>query len=438
MKVEWENFALGEVCKFTTGSAFKHIYQGKLVGKYPFIKVSDMNLPSNEIYIRVANNYIDESILKLSKAKLHKRNSIVFAKIGVALTTNRRRMLITDTAIDNNMMSAAALEEYITPQYLYYLLCTLDFNLIAAGTALPYINISDLQKWQIALPSLAEQTRIGNFLIAIDKKIDLLKETNKTLESIAQSMFKSWFVDFDPVHAKQQGIECAGIDKATADLFPNSFVESELGLIPKDWIVKNIGDVVDCVGGGTPDTKNESYWLPEKYYWTTPKDLSGLTSPILIKTDRMISEAGLKKISSGLLDQGTLLLSSRAPIGYLAISQCPIAINQGYIAITNKGKLPPTYMLFWCKFYMELIKSSANGSTFMEISKRVFRELKIICPSEKLIDHFQKIVEPIFEKMANNEYAVSTLTNARDNLLPRLISGKLDLSNIEEKIEGVA
>ena len=107
-----------------------------------------------------------------------------------------------------------------------------------------------------------------------------------------------------------------------------------------------VGDAVETVGGATPDTKNSEYWEPATHCWTTPKDLSGISAPVLLDTERKLSSQGLAKIGSGLLPAGTLLLSSRAPIGYLAVSQVPLAINQGYIAMPPGGLLPPLYMLF--------------------------------------------------------------------------------------------
>jgi type I restriction enzyme S subunit len=102
-------------------------------------------------------------------------------------------------------------------------------------------------------------------LRALDDRIALLRETNATLEAIAQALFKSWFVDFDPVCTKQQGLAPAGMDEATAALFPDSFEESSLGLVPTGWTVQPIGDAVECVGGATPDTKDPSYWSPEEH-----------------------------------------------------------------------------------------------------------------------------------------------------------------------------
>ena len=265
-----------------------------------------------------------------------------------------------------------------------------------------------------------------------------MRDTNTTLEAIAQALFKSWFVDFDPVHAKQQGIAPAGMDEATAALFPDSLEESALGLVPKGWSVQPVGDAVECVGGATPDTKDPSYWSPEEHAWTTPKDLSGLPAPVLLRTDRRLSTKGLAKIGSGLLPVGTLLMSSRAPIGYLAIAQVPVAINQGYIAIPPGSLLPPLYMLFWCRQNMESIKARANGSTFMEISKKAFRPIPALVPSSPAIEAFLAVASPLFARLVSNEQQAQSLATLRDTLLPRLISGQLRLPEALVEIEEAA
>lgn len=319
--------------------------------------------------------------------------------------------------------------------YLLYLLQTEEMldqlKARATGTTVLGIKQSELRKVQLSLPPIDQQIAAARILKALDDRITLLRETNATLEGIAQALFKSWFVDFDPVHAKAEGRQPEGMDATTAALFPDNFEESELGLVPRGWTVKSIGEVVDCVGGATPDTKEPTYWEPAEHAWTTPKDLSGALSPVMLSTERQLSSLGLSKISSGLLPIGTLLLSSRAPIGYLALTRIPVAINQGYIAIPPGGELSPLYLLFWCRQNMEGIKGRANGSTFMEISKKAFRPIPALVPSAETLEVFAGIAEPLFERLADNERQAQTLAQIRDTLLPRLISGQLRLPETE-------
>ena len=307
----------------------------------------------------------------------------------------------------------------------------------AVGATMPNLNTGILSAVPINLPPLKTQREIAGMLDALDDRITLLRETNATLEAIAQALFKSWFVDFDPVRAKQEGRTPEGMSDATAALFPDSFEESELGLVPKGWRSATVGDVVETVGGGTPDTKDESYWEPAEFCWTTPKDLSGIHAPVLLDTERKLSAKGVAKISSGLLPAGTLLMSSRAPIGYLAITQTPMAINQGYIAMPPGGTLPPLFMLFWCHQNMETIKNHANGSTFMEISKKAFRPLPALVPPAELVAEFSAVAGALFSRVVQNERQAQTLASLRDTLLPRLISGQLRLPEVEAMIERV-
>jgi len=321
------------------------------------------------------------------------------------------------------------------PKFISYFLKTLDFLAYSDKAAVPGVNRNHLHEALASIPEIATQQEIARSLGALDDRITLLREANATLEAIAQALFKSWFIDFDPVHAKQQGIAPARMNEATAALFPDSFEASELGLVPTGWRTLPVGEAVNCVGGATPDTKDESYWQPGEYCWTTPRDLSGLTSPALLDTERKLSAKGVAKISSGLLPAGTLLLSSRAPIGYLAITQIPLAINQGYIAMPPGSLLSPLYLLFWCKQNMECIKSRANGSTFMEISKKAFRPIPALIPSEPVLSAFDDAASSLFDKLVENERQAQTLSTLRDLLLPRLISGQLRIPDAEALIQ---
>ena len=305
----------------------------------------------------------------------------------------------------------------------------------SSGTTVVGIKQSELRKVTLELPPLHLQREVASILKSLDSRLDLLRQTNATLESIAQAIFKSWFVDFDPVRAKAEGREPDGMDAATAALFPAEFEESELGLIPKGWNIQPIGDLVDAVGGSTPDTKNLAFWEPAVHHWTSPRDLSGATSPVLLDTERKVSPAGLAKISSGLLPAGSLLMSSRAPIGYLTLTQVPVAINQGYIAMPPGGRLPPIYLYFWCKANMDGIKGRANGSTFMEISKRAFRPIPALLPPQHVIDRFAEIAGTMFNRLVANERQARALVEMRDALLPRLISGKLRLPGAQAELE---
>ena len=299
---------------------------------------------------------------------------------------------------------------------------------VRGGSAQPGANAKQLGAFAVQLIPRVLQDASVEMLRSIDHRITLLRETNATLEAIAQALFKSRFVDFDRVRAKVEGRAPEGMDEATAALFPDSFEETELGAVPRGWRVSPIVDLVDTAGGATPDTKNEAFWAPATHHWTSPKDLSGVATPVLLDTERRVSSVGLAKISSGLLPIGTLLMSSRAPIGYLAITQVPVAINQGYIAMPPGGLLPPLFMLFWCKHNIDTIKGRANGSTFMEISKKAFRPIQAIVPTQSVVQAFVDVANALFLRLVENEKQAQTLATIRDTLLPRLINGNVNIN----------
>jgi len=340
---------------------------------------------------------------------------------------------------DGNLTWLRNFKQGVNPKFIYYWLISpktqQKLDEISIGSTQRALTIIALKSLKIELPPERAQAAIVEALDALTNRITLLRETNRILEAIAQAIFKSWFLDFDPVRAKMEGRQPEGMDEATAALFPDSFEESELGLVPKGWTTQSVANVIDTAGGATPDTKNTLLWEPPEFHWTTPKDLSSALSPVLLNTERLISAAGLQKISSGLLPVGTLLMSSRAPIGYLTLTHIPVAINQGYIAMPPGGILPPIFMYFWCKTHMDVIKGYANGSTFMEISKKAFRPIPITVPSKPIVETFAEIASCLFDRISENTVQVTTLCTVRDGLLPRLISGQLRLPEAQEQIE---
>jgi type I restriction enzyme, S subunit len=291
----------------------------------------------------------------------------------------------------------------------------------AAGSTMPSLNEGIIGRIPIIVPPLAEQKRIARILGTLDDKIELNRRMNATLEAMARALFQSWFVDFDPVRRNAEGGESRPEDA----LFPDSFDDSTVGEIPLGWTIERVGDVVDCVGGGTPSTKEPKFWDDGVHHWTTPKDFSSLQSPILIDTSRKLTDAGIAKISSGLLPAGTLLLSSRAPVGYLAISAIDVAINQGFIAMKCNDRASKYFMLNWCQSNMGEIKSRATGTTFPEISKNSFRPISVVLPSKGPMAEFTAKVEPLYEQITANLHQSATLTTIRNELLPKMLSGTL-------------
>ena len=284
--------------------------------------------------------------------------------------------------------------------------------------------VTYLRTIEIPLPPLEEQRAIAHILGTLDDKIELNRRISETLEAIARALFQSWFVDFDPVRAKAEGRD-PGLPAHLADLFPDRFEDSELGEIPEGWEVKRIGDLAEVVGGSTPKTDRTEYWVGGTHHWVTPKDLSRLSVPVLLDTERKITDSGLAQISSGLLPKGTVLLSSRAPIGYLAIAEVPVAINQGFIAMKPRQRISNLFLLRWANAAHDEIVSYANGSTFLEISKSSFRPIRLVMPPVPIMDVFDRLTRPMYLKVVEHEQESRTLAALRDTLLPRLVSGEL-------------
>ncbi len=305
-----------------------------------------------------------------------------YIKSGYRVCLGQRTVLVQ---VRSKLVSKRYLLYYLTNPEIKY-----DLQARSTGSVVAHLNLKDIRALEVVVPSLAQQVAIAAVLGSLDDKIDLLHRQNKTLEGIAQALFRRWFVD-----------EAAG-----------------------DWEEGTLGDVLTVRGGSTPSTSNPDFWDGE-IHWTTPRDLSNNDSIYLFDTARRITEQGLAKISSGLMPVGTLLLSSRAPIGYLAFTEIPTAINQGYIAILDDMGLSKHFIYLWLRENMDYVKSYANGSIFLEISKAAFRSLEITIPPSELLRELENVVAPMFDGIRTNVRQIRTLEKLRDTLLPRLMSGEV-------------
>ncbi|KPP83621.1 MAG: type I restriction enzyme, S subunit [Rhodobacteraceae bacterium HLUCCO07] len=273
----------------------------------------------------------------------------------------------------------------------------------------------------------SDRLNLVSLFESIEQKIELNRKMNATLEAMARALFRDWFVDFGPTRAKMES-HAPYLSPDLWSLFPDRLDDEGK---PEGWEVSTIGDEVRVVGGSTPSTKEPEFWDGD-INWGTPKDLSNLAAPVLLETSRTITAAGLAKISSGLLPVGTLLLSSRAPIGYLAISEVPVAINQGFIGMICDKQISNVFAWLWTIESREAIIANANGSTFQEISKRNFRPLPLLVPSEPVLEAFDAVAQSLYQRIAQNERESRTLAQTRDLLLPRLMSGELRVADLDQ------
>jgi type I restriction enzyme S subunit len=380
-------YKLGELAKKITSGGTPSTKNAEYYdGNIPWLNTKEINF--NRIWR--TEKYISEKGLKNSSAKWIEENSIIVAMYGataakvainkIPLTTNQACCNLT---IDQKKADYEFVFYYIWSKYE-------ELENIAVGAAQQNLSVGVIADFPIQLPPLSEQTAIAEVLSSLDNKIDLLHRQNKTLEQLAETLFRQWFVE-----------------------------EAE-----ESWEVGTIEDVVLVKGGTTPSTSNPDFWDGE-IYWTSPRDLANNASIFLFNTERKITEEGLAQIGSGLLPIGTVLLSSRAPIGYLAITQIPVAINQGYIAIICDKSISNYFMFLWCKANMETIENAGNGSVFQEISKSSFKTLEFVKPPKDKLLKFDRTVEPIFQKIMSNQIQIRALTQLRDALLPKLMSGEI-------------
>lgn len=397
------------------------------------------------------NGHIDfTEARRISKADLHEwtkkarpqKHDVVLSRRtnpGVIAVDRSGR----DFALGQNLVLLRADGKTVLPQFLRWLASGPYWweqieKFMNVGAVFDSLKCADVPRFQLPIPPKDEQRAISGLLDDLDDKIELNRRMNETLEAMAQAIFRDWFVDFGPTRRKLDGasdpVEIMGElvtdpDRARqlADLFPGSMGD---GGLPKGWAEEPIGRLVDVAGGSTPSTASPEYWEGGNHLWATPKDLSKLDGLFLFDTERHITDAGLAKIGSGLSPKGTVLLSSRAPIGYLAIADEPTAVNQGFIALRPTRSMPTSLALCWCRENMEVIKAHANGSTFQEISKKNFRPLPVIGGGEPITAAFDNMVAPLLALIRTRSAEAGTLAAIRDLLLPKLMSGEIRLAEV--------
>lgn len=308
------------------------------------------------------------------------------------------------------------------PKYVYYLLQTLNFEKFNAGSSVPTLNRNHVHKLEIKIPAHNIQKKIANILYMIDEKIQLNKETVKKLDEISQTLFKQWFIDFEFPNEEGKPYKSSG----------GEMVESELGEIPKRWRVGEIDSVGTIIGGGTPSKKHDEYYTDNGISWITPKDLSNDKNIFIYKGAIDITELGLKKGSARILQKDTVLFSSRAPIGYIAIAGKEVTTNQGFKSIVPDKGYSSYFIYHLLKFKLPVIEAAAGGSTFKEISGKGLKEIPVTLPTIELVNIYKEIVEPLFLQIQTLEKENKNLQQLRDTLLPKLLSGEIEIpDNLE-------
>ncbi len=289
----------------------------------------------------------------------------------------------------------------IDGDFLYYILANDDFfaysMATSKGTKMPRGDKTSIMQYEVPLIDLQVQKKIASVLKVLDEKIELNNEINNNLEQQAEALFHSLFVK-------------------NANPTWNDGVLSDLGTV---------------VAGGTPSKTKPEYYSGHGIAWITPKDLSLNKSKFVSHGEIDISELGFSKSSATKMPIGTVLFSSRAPIGYIAIAANEVTTNQGFKSVVPNENVGTAFMYYLLKFSLPTIEGMASGSTFKEISSAGMKSVPVVIPDNETIEEFNAFCTPIFQQQEALEAENSRLTDIRDALLPKLISGELDVSDID-------
>ena len=344
------------------------------------------------------------------------------------------------------------------PKFVYYFFRNMSTVLkdMDVGAANPTLNRNHIHPAEILWPPLSEQKRIAHILGSLDDKIELNRKMNETLEGMAQALFKSWFVDFDPVidnalaaghpipdellakaekrkaQLSQSNSELNIQNSKLSSLFPSEFTfTDELGWIPKGWEVKALDQFFNLIGGGTPKRSEEDYWggdIP----WYSVKDVPNDGDVFVIDTGEKITELGLKKSSTKLLREGMTIISARGTVGKLAMVGVPMAFNQSCYGIEGKDQIGDFFTFFCLQDAIERLQQNTHGAVFDTITKGTFETVRSVLPHNEILDHFEKMIQGSMSKIKINNQENVSLTKLRDTLLPKLLSGDADLQSAKD------
>ena len=264
------------------------------------------------------------------------------------------------------------------------------------GTTVSNLRIPHLEQIQIPYLPLEQQAKISSVLRALEEKIENNRRLNDNLEQQAQSYFQELFVDnADP-----------------------------------EWTTGTISDLGTVVGGSTPSKAKPEYYTESGIAWITPKDLSINKSKFISHGENDITELGLKNSSAAIMPEGTVLFSSRAPIGYIAIAAGEVTTNQGFKSVVPKPEIGTPFVYFFLKNTLPVIEGMASGSTFKEVSGSTMKNVPAVIPDAEILAKFSDFCAPIFAQQRTLEEQNQSLAKLRDSLLPKLMSGEIDVSAV--------
>ena len=274
----------------------------------------------------------------------------------------------------------------------------------ALTSGVPHINLGILREFEIPLPPLRVQHEIAAILSAYDDLIENNRRRMALLEESARLLYREWFVRLR---------------------FPGHEHTRIVDGVPDGWEINRIGDIADCVGGGTPSTNVPAYWEDGSITWVTPTDVTRNQHFVLLEAERKITEAGLKSSSSKLVPPYAILMTSRASVGFFAIAGRDVCTNQGFISIVPQDIVFSTFLLFQFSERVEEIRAMGSGSTYPEVSRGKFREFQVLIPPKRLVADFDEQATLLFKQIRVLKQQNQKLRAARDLLLPRLMSGEI-------------
>lgn len=407
--MEWKEVRLGNVCEIYGRIGFRGYTTNDLVDtpKEGAISLSPKNIINGELNLEQCT-YIKWDKYYESPEIMINPNEIVITKTGssVGRTTFVRRVVHPMTlnpqlvVLKNISENAEFLSYYIKSALFQSVLKS-----IVVGSAIPTLSQKNLANLMINVPKeFEDQRRIASILSSLDRKIELNNKINADLEEMAQAIFKNWFVDFEPFK-------------------DGKFVDSELGMIPEGWKVGRLTDVIKLMPGGTPKTSEPLYWDNGTIPFFSPKDVNGV---YCFATEKHITETGLNKCSSNLYPKDTIFITCRGTVGKVCLAACDMAMNQSNYAIKAIDGYSQYYVFFLVKSVVERLIKKSNGAVFSAITSKDFDE-EILIPSQKAVEDFTNVIDGFFRRIFTIGTENSRLSLLRDTLLPRLMSGELDV-----------
>lgn len=412
MSSEWSVFTLGELTVNYDTKRKPVKAPDRKAGKYPYYGASGI--------VDYIDGYIfDGDFLLIAEdgENLRSRQTPIAFMAAGKFWVNNHAHIVTGNERTNT-------------RFLMYSLLAADVNSFLTGAVMPKLTQGNLNKIPITCPPLEIQERIVGILGSLDSRITLLRETNTTLEAIAQALFKSWFVDFDPVRAKMEGRAPEGMDEETAALFPDSFEESELGLVPKGWMVGTIDNLCSTItNGGTPSRSKTELWDGGVIPWFKTGEFN---DGFLLQSSERITPRALEVSAAKLLPRNSVLMAIYAAptVGRLGVLTEPAAFNQACTGMVAKQPVG-TWFLFWTLYFgRDWFNSRANGAAQQNISKAIVSSYRVVIPPNSILYAFNEIATSTHNKIRHNSEQAQTLASLRDTLLPRLISGQLRVGEV--------